>query len=290
MKQSNSEKIPKAIMNRAVKIFQYAIPDETKEAIFDFLSKNRTSKELLEFEMTYGVGIKNILRNEWLTDDLLPSQNWDDCYMDCLKAALGFAAYDKQEYDHYRCQCEDKIFPYLFAKMYITNKDGTRESGKISAEICAENEDVLDEFLKPWRFNTWRLSANINEFPNTNEAWPWAVVLFNGEFNLAGHISSIRTSIEFTSFNYYSMPQPYSLEIYGPPKVSAVYIRSKKELSKLASKSPLFVPAWEHLAGLSVENGMGRVYISDSPDTEWIKSNEREDEKLFWAIRNGENQ
>jgi hypothetical protein len=92
---------------------------------------------------------------------------------------------------------------------------------------------------------------------------------------------SIRTSKEATVFNSYSIAQDYTVEKDGKPKLSLVYIRSKKELSLLASKSPLFVPAWEHLASMPEQDRQGWVYLSETPDEEWIREREKEDELLF---------
>ena len=44
--------------------------------------------EYYSFHMSTGMGIRNYLRHQGLTDDLLPDQNWDDYYMPVLERAL----------------------------------------------------------------------------------------------------------------------------------------------------------------------------------------------------------
>jgi len=44
--------------------------------------------EFYSFHMSTGMSIRNYLRQQGLTDDLLPEQNWDDYYMPVLERAL----------------------------------------------------------------------------------------------------------------------------------------------------------------------------------------------------------
>jgi hypothetical protein len=113
--------------------------------------------------------------------------------------------------------------------------------------------------------------------------WPWAIVLFNEEFRLAGHVLSIRQNKRDFLFTAYSIkPGAKPITEQEVPSVSVILVYEKKALERAATQSKLFSAAWEQLADRSEDQHW--ICIADSPPVEWMRQTSQDDDELFSLV------
>jgi len=174
-----------------------------------------------------------------------------------------------------------RCYEYKIADVTVRNKKGQIiESNNLAGLlISGEAEEKLDKLLEKYDQDSFSLIWKLeNTFKRTGN-WPWAIVFYKEEFRLAGHVVSIRNNREDVSLSSYTMPTGHTVEEYGVPSVSILFINSKEVLKELALKSELYIKAWEQLSECSKD--LNWIYIADSPQKEWIEKISENDDQLF---------
>jgi len=113
----------------------------------------------------------------------------------------------------------------------------------------------------------------------------WAVILFDAEFPLAGHVAQlrgVRRNLALTSYTWEKQGRP-PIVPGSSPTVSMITVRKKAILKHVAERSPLFAPAWEVLKDKSEDRQW--FCVSDSPPAEWVQATSVGDEELFFQCR-----
>lgn len=148
--------------------------------------------------------------------------------------------------------------------------------------IPDEAEEELNRILDKYDMHSLGLIWQLETTFKRTGYWPWAIVFFEEEFRLAGHVVSIRDYPRDFSFAYYTMPVDHTVEEHGVPSVSFLLVNTKMPLKKLAMKSELFEKAWDQLANCEEEKRW--VCIAETPSKEWIEKTSKNDDELFLNV------
>lgn len=81
--------IPKDFLDECVDLIQKEFPQELKNDISDRIETKGLIEWAIPYHHSWGVGVRNLLRENGLTDDKLPDENWDDYYIQVIELALG---------------------------------------------------------------------------------------------------------------------------------------------------------------------------------------------------------
>jgi hypothetical protein len=144
------------------------------------------------------------------------------------------------------------------------------------------NGKILDEILEKFGRNSVEFFNSLENSINQVGNWPWAIILFNEEFRLAGHVVSVRKKREDFSFTAYTLLPGTTAKVVPP--VSVLLINKKIVLEQAAMQSQLFNAAWVYLADKSEDQHW--VCIADSPSVDWETKTCQNDDKLFMSIIN----
>lgn len=91
--------MPVDVRDRAVELLSMAFDNETTMVIKELFSEHGTNwihkVDGGRGHFSFGMSVRNGLRREGLTDDLLPERNWDDYYVGCIELALGLITLDE---------------------------------------------------------------------------------------------------------------------------------------------------------------------------------------------------
>ena len=176
----------------------------------------------------------------------------------------------------------------ILLPLYILNetnksvKDGkttVSHSTSILSVLDDNGSVIVDKILKKYNTDSdilfWDLDLSIKNLGFR----PWVIILFENEYKLAGHISSIRNNRRDALFTSYSLPDDYSIHTHGVPLISIILVKDKSVLSYLTDKSELFKPAWEYLKDANEK--LYWVFISKPPNESWYKRLKVDDNKLY---------
>ena len=178
----------------------------------------------------------------------------------------------------------------------VRNADGTILSSRQSLDSLFDPEipEFLDGLLKPYGDNPTQLFWRLNTTFRQLNFLPWAMIFFERQYELAGHVCASRSSPEDVRFSAYSLypdrergsdtsPLDDVLEHVDPvPPVSMLFFRSKEVVSELATRSPLFLSCWSALA--DKPSSRAWLCVPDPPPEDWVKKAEAEDAALFWSF------
>lgn len=176
----------------------------------------------------------------------------------------------------------------ILLPLYILNetkksvKDGktTVNHSTSTLSILDDNGSVIvDKILKKYDTNNVSLFWDLNLSIKNLGFRPWVIILFEKEYKLAGHISSIRNNRRDVLFTSYSLADDYSIQTHGVPLMSIILIKDKSVLSYLTDKSELFKPAWEYLKDANEK--FYWVFISKPPNESWYNKLKVDDNKLY---------
>lgn len=86
--------IPPDVLEKAIKILQDHLLEKDRQVIRDLYKKHGPHMWMREVNdgfghFSFGMAIRNCLRQEGLTDELLPDKNWDDYYISVIEKSLG---------------------------------------------------------------------------------------------------------------------------------------------------------------------------------------------------------
>ncbi len=178
-----------------------------------------------------------------------------------------------------------KCYEFFILQSITRQADGKISSTRLFMEIHPDAEEIIDRFLEKHNSTAWEFFGNLDVPCRQQGIWPWAIVLFDKEFRLAGHAASVRKNRGDFSFTAYSMKSGASMVEQGvAPPLSVILINNKKALEHAAIQSKLFSAAWEQLAEQSENQHW--VCIADSPSEEWLQQISQNDDQLFMKIIN----
>lgn len=166
----------------------------------------------------------------------------------------------------------------LQEKIYDLN--GTR--ARLVMETTPEGNEFLDNLLRPYDRTSFGLFTDINTNFRGANYWPWAMIVLEREFQLAGHVSMIRKNMLDVLLSGYSIHPGYSVALNGAPPMSMLFFRNKSVASSLASKSPLFSACWSVVAD-KPENKNWLCSPDPLPE-EWVREAAKGDAVLFSMI------
>ena len=150
---------------------------------------------------------------------------------------------------------------------------------RLFLETTPETDECIDSLVKPFGRESFELMWGLNNSFQQSNFWPWAIILLDREYRLAGHVCASRNSLEDVLFTAYSVRHGYSITATGPPPVSMLFFRSKGVASALASQSPLFSACWSMLADKPQNRNW--LCILDTLAGSWVGEMEKEDDALF---------
>ena len=143
-----------------------------------------------------------------------------------------------------------------------------------------EAERKLNECLEPYN-TTIGSTLRTSTFTSLIAGyWSWAEVLLPQEYQLTGHVLSLREDAQDIKFSNYTVDAK-TIKRDGSCYllVSTLSIRSKDVLRKYAEKSLMFKQLWEALK--ECDDDRHWILLADSLPKEWVEANEKEDRTLF---------
>ncbi len=171
----------------------------------------------------------------------------------------------------------------------LVQREETQDSDEIRLRLdlaaMTEADVILDDLLKPYGRNSFEFIDYLNESFRKANLWPWAIVAFEREYRLGGHVSATRFSRWDVAFSSYSILKDYSVKRNGAPPMSLLFFRNKNVASMLAPKSPLFSSCWSVLADKPRDKKW--LCIPDPLPESWVEKTEKGDNVLFSMIRSG---
>ena len=176
----------------------------------------------------------------------------------------------------------NKCYEFFLLQESVRESDGTISSSRLSIEVHPGAVDEIDAVLQKHGRNSWEFFGKLDISFRQIDMWPWAIVLFDDEFKLGGHLVSIRQSKDDFTFSAYSLDSSYSAATDGPPPVSALFINRKDVLEELSAKTELVKLAWDQLSDRPEHQHW--VCISESPEKEWVEKVSQSDDQLFLEI------
>jgi hypothetical protein len=169
-------------------------------------------------------------------------------------------------------------------QFYITSAEAqkpntTNEKDLLFINAEGEAEKVIDSLLSNWKQTTRQFLNNISITCQRQKLWPWAIALYEREFELAGHVVSIRQNKEDFSFGSYSMELgQFSLNDAVPP-FSFLLVNKKMALADAAKKSLLFDQAWHLLK--DKDERLHWICLPSAPPNKWVKKTSEGNDTLF---------
>ncbi len=148
-----------------------------------------------------------------------------------------------------------------------------------------EGEEAIDRLLEPWGNVAFNFLMNLGLTCQQMGRWPWAIVLFEKEYQLAGHAVSLRKCREDFGFSSYSSEMDYTLSEAGVPRLSFFIVFNRDAFKAAAGESPLFLKAWDLLEGKS--ESLHWIGIADPPPQEWVVEASARDAQLFVEMTSG---
>ncbi len=79
--------LPEHVLRKASDVLKTEIPEDTKQEIREMIMKD-PERWCVPYHFFWGMAIRNLLRRAGLKDDLLPTGNWDDYYIQCIEEAV----------------------------------------------------------------------------------------------------------------------------------------------------------------------------------------------------------
>lgn len=177
--------------------------------------------------------------------------------------------------------------PEAYELHRLQMETGGVDSRSVSAslEIEPEFEEKLDRFLEKTGTNADKLMWKLNRSFQRGQFWPWAIVLFDREMAVAGHVVEVRSDPGEVRFSAYSLPSDHSVARDGVPAVSMLFISSKPAAARLAQHSVLFATVWDSLSSLP-SNRHWACPVKSPPDA-WIADTAQGDAERFMRAFRG---
>ena len=197
---------------------------------------------------------------------------------------MGISPHKNQPTSTGSSETMNKDIEFFILEEQIRDATGRIVSRNKFLEVDTPEAEILDTFLK--RFNRdsdeflHRLSISIRKMDN----WPVAIILFNRELHLAGHVLSVRRERSDFSFSTYVINnRNYSFAVDGIPTVGSLVINNRKSVEEASGKSELFKLVWKRLSALPAsQNWICTMEVP--PEDKIIDQTKHDDDKLFLKL------
>jgi len=157
-----------------------------------------------------------------------------------------------------------RCYEFYILKETVTESDGRTSSSRLFTEIHPDAEETVEQLLAKHDRNSWEFFGNIDVSFRQDGLWPWAIVFYEEEYRIAGHVVALRQNRTDFSFTALSLkPGCYSIAEQGVPPVGVLFINRKSALEAAALQSELFKKAWEQLAEMPENRHW--ICIAESP-------------------------
>jgi len=176
-----------------------------------------------------------------------------------------------------------KCYEFYILRVDTQYADGKKDPSWEFSSIDPDTSGEIIDFLQKHNRDSDQFFYNVDAMYKQYGVWPWAIVLFDEEFRLAGHVASIRKDKKDLLFSAYSINTGnYSVAEMGVPSVSHLYVYRKEAIEEAAIQSELFKAAWERLRDLPEHRHW--ICIADSPSEGWVKQTSQNDDQLFMKV------
>lgn len=142
-----------------------------------------------------------------------------------------------------------------------------------------EAEEAIDRILEPYGSNSTRFVISFNATVQDLCWRPWALILFDREYPLAGHLVTIRRdrrSILFAPYSEVPQPKPEGFI----PAVGYVLVKTPGVLAEAAaSGSPMFAEACSLLK--SKPDDRHWICLPDPLPPEWVQQTSLNDDDRY---------
>lgn len=81
--------IPKEVLIGCTKLILDEFPQDVKDEIKEMYEKDGENRWAIPYHNSWGMGVRNLFREEGFLDKQLPDGNWDDYYVQVIEFALG---------------------------------------------------------------------------------------------------------------------------------------------------------------------------------------------------------
>lgn len=182
---------------------------------------------------------------------------------------------------------QSRVFEFVMATAWSRKVDGgiPRPYERMDDMSYFPNDarSALDERLTPYGSTAGQFSSRLdNDIRNHRMTAPWAVIVLDREYRVAGHVMQIRQTETLPFAPFTDPPQPMPSELV--PGVGMIFVGRKQLLQDLSrSQSELFTRAWKALS--DCDSGRHWLCCLESLPPEWVGEVEAKDASLFRSLR-----
>lgn len=173
----------------------------------------------------------------------------------------------------------EKCFQFYLENSGTGKENAEDNNSELVIKAAEESNKVIDDLLSPWNMSTKKFLNSLSISCRRQNIWPWAIALFEKEFDLAGHVVSTRKQKKDFAFGSYSLESGQYSVNDGVPPFSFLLISEKGVLADAAKKSLLFEQAWNLLK--DKDEGLNWICIPSTPPDEWVKKESKGNDKRF---------
>jgi len=180
-----------------------------------------------------------------------------------------------------------KVYEFAMAEAWRrTFDDGIPQPYERMDDMSHFPDDAcsaLDERLTPYGSTAGQFGLRLdNDIRNHRMTAPWAIIVLDREYRIAGHVLSIRQKATLPFAPFTDPPIPIPKEFV--PCVGVLFVATKQLLHDLSrSQSELFTRAWKALCDCDSERHW--LCCLESLPPEWVSEVEVNDESLFRSLR-----
>jgi hypothetical protein len=164
----------------------------------------------------------------------------------------------------------------------VKDETGAVASSRLFSEIDPEAVETIDRYLARFGTDAFSFLGGEDKTNRREGVWPWAIILFQEEYRLAGHVVALRKNRADFSLGAFSTKAGHSVAEAGPPSVGMLFINRKSALEEAAQRSELFMRAWDLLSDKAEDKHW--ICIPDPPSDEWMARAEVKDDELYMGI------
>ena len=164
---------------------------------------------------------------------------------------MGISPHKNQPTSTGSSEAMNKDIEFFILEEQIRDASGTAVSWKKFLEVDLPAAEILDSFLKRFNRDSDELLHKLSISIQIMNIWPVAIIFFNRELHLAGHVLSMRKARSDFSFTTYAIKSGnYSFAVDGIPTVGGLIINNRKSIEEASGKSELFKLVWNRINAL----------------------------------------
>jgi hypothetical protein len=143
--------------------------------------------------------------------------------------------------------------------------------------------NALDHILEPYNSNESLLSRSLEITLRQLNRQPWAIIVFDREYPLAGYFTSIRPNPQtMPFFPFTKAPHPIPDDFV--PRVGGILVMGKDAIPEIAVVgSPLIAEAWNMLKARPADKQW--LCLPDPLPESWVEETSRDDNERYLAYR-----